>query len=106
VFKSGQGFREDFKDVKGVMVLFRRNQQENSNLWQYAIHSKLYLFYTSDTEWRCIIGSYNLTTQAFRSNLEIAMIIDSDSDSEGEFIKDVMAMFHEIKNDKSLYNKK
>ncbi len=89
---NARDFHKEFKGHKNVHFLSKRvfNQGECS------IHSKLYLFYTSDSEWRCFIGSYNLTDAAFERNNEIALCVDSDAPGGALFLQDVWKMFKSL----------
>ena len=82
-------FHKAFKGHDRVHFISKRvfNQGE------YSIHSKFYFFYTSDKEWRCFIGSFNLTDTAFDKNNEMTLCIDSNSPGGALFLQDVWNMF-------------
>ncbi len=86
---NSRAFHKTLKGNKHVHIVSKRvfNQGE------YSIHSKFYLFYTSDKKWRCFVGSFNLTDDAFDQNIEMTLCIDSESPGGALFLQDVWNMF-------------
>lgn len=54
-------------------------------------HPKLYLFETDQDNWAIIIGSHNLTSSAFISNMEASVLITSDDQQDPSFKRKINA---------------
>lgn len=59
---------------------------------QGTFHPKIYLFYTSTTEWELLMGSANFTKEAFSRNTEATMLVRSQDDPENAVLKHALAL--------------
>lgn len=60
-----------------------------------TFHSKLYLFWNSETEWELIVGSANFTNEAFTRNTEASTLITNKDDTNGVVLKDAMKLIEQ-----------
>ena len=76
-----------------VIYLKRRDKRKHKH---FILHSKLYYFENSDSDWRLFVGSANFSDNALRSkdgNLEAVLVCDQDSFSN----ESVKAYFNHLR---------
>ena len=54
-------------------------------------HPKIYLFFNSNADWECLIGSANLTKSACTENAEIVAHISSNDEGSKKALKKIQA---------------
>lgn len=92
-------FIEDFRDLwhiepnidNNTRVIFLAKKYSRDFSIQLILHSKLYYFENSDSDWRLVVGSANFSQNAFNSNLEAVVVCDQESSFSNESVKDYFA---------------
>ena len=83
-------FYNEFKEHPNIHFVSGRPPQ-----WERGLHTKTYLFYNTDEDWCCFIGSANFTKAAMSLHRESTLCFDSSSDVDGSIIRDLKHFFNE-----------